>query len=394
MIARGLLLLLLASVAWIAAVAGEPTPAAGRGLDCQGDFTGGFPDPDPAPLRFGVYPGGRAGAVVGPPQAAKPNRPGRIRQALDQLTGRRPVFAHLYLEFSGQPEQRARVRKARQLIRRFHRQGTKVEYVLAYRPAARRGEEDARAFAAFVKRFVRRFGDEPGLRGLQVTNEVTNTLSPDASDGAYPAARQALVDGVLAADRAIRKTRAKHLHLGFNWFYRLDPANDEGFWSEIGSRGGEPFAQAVDWVGVDVYPGTYFPPPPVARDNAVLNAVSYTRECMMPLAGLGDEVEIHITENGWPTGPGRSEAEQAEALAEMVEAVHAYAGEYGVTDYRWFSLRDANTESPDFQQHYGLMRDDYSPKPAFGLYAELIRRFSVGPHHRPRSHSGRRHSSG
>jgi len=382
--ARAVALFLIACAVSILALAGEPVPAAGRGLDCQGDVTGGFPDPDPAPLRFGVYPGGRAGAVIGPPQAAKLNRPGRIRQAVDQLAGNRPFFAHLYLEFTGQREQRARVRKARQLIRRFHRQGTKVEYVLAYRPAARRGEEDARAFAAFVERFVRRFGDEPGLRGLQVTNEVNNSLSPDASDGAYPAARKALVDGVLAADRAIRKTRAKHLHLGFNWFYRLDPGSDEEFWSEIGSLGGEPFAKAVDWVGVDVYPGTYFPPPPVSRPNAVLNALSYTRECMMPLAGLGDDVEIHITENGWPTGPGRPEEEQAKALVEMVEAAHSYAGAYGLTDYRWFSLRDANTESADFQQHYGLMRDDYSPKPAFARYAELIRSFSVGPRRRPK----------
>ena len=370
---------LLACLSILVLPASEPTPADGRGLECQGDFTGSFPDPDPAPLRFGVYPGGRAGAVVGPPQTAKPNRPGRIRAALDQLGGDRPFFAHLYLEFTGQPEQRARVRKARQLIRRFHRQGTKVEYVLAYRPAARRGEEDAQAFAAFVKRFVRRFGDEPGLRGVQVTNEVNNILSPDASDGAYPAARMALVDGVLAADRAIRKAKAKRLHLGFNWFYRLDPDNDEGFWSEIGERGGQRFAEAVDWVGVDVYPGTFFPPAPVPRDNSLLNAVSYTRECMMPLAGLGDEVEIHITENGWPTGPGRSEAEQEQALGEMVEAAHAYAGEYGVTDYRWFALRDSDSSGADFQQHYGLMRDDYSPKPAFERYAELIQAFSVGP---------------
>ena len=376
--------LVLAAACLAVALAAEPPPAEARDLDCQGDFTGAFPDPEPAPLRFGVYPGGRAGAVFGPPQEAKRNRPGQIRQAVDRLAGKRPFFAHLYLEFTGQPEQRARVRKAGQLIRRFHRQGTRVEYVLAYRPAARRGEEDAEAFAAFVERFVRRFGDEPGLRGLQVTNEVNNTLSPDASDGAYPAARKALVNGVLAADRAIRDTRAERLHLGFNWFYRLDPNNDEGFWSEIGRLGRERFAKAVDWVGVDVYPGTYFPPPPFPRGDSVLNAVSYTRECMMPLAGLGDEVEIHITENGWPTGPGRTEAEQAKALAEMVEAAHAFAGEYGITDYRWFSLRDANTSSADFQQHYGLMRDDYSPKPAFDRYAELIRAFSVGPRRRPR----------
>jgi hypothetical protein len=43
---------------------------------------------------------------------------------------------------------------------------------------------------------------------------------------------------------------------------------------------------------------------------------------------------------------------------------------------RWFDLRDHNTSGPNFQQHYGLLRDDYSPKPAYGVYRDLVRRFS------------------
>jgi hypothetical protein len=354
----------------------------GQDLGCQGDLSTNLPDPEPRPLRFGVYPGGRAGAVVGPPQGAKPNKPARVRDAIDELSGGRPFFAHLYLEFTGLEEQRARVRQAGRLIRRHGRQGTRVEYVLAYRPAARRGEPDARAFARFAARFVRRFGDEPALRGLQVTNEVNNSASPDASDGAYPAARIALVEGMLAARRELERAGLHRVHLGFNYFYRLDPESDRGFWAEIGELGGEAFARAIDWVGVDVYPGTYFPPPPVSRAGAITNAVSYVRDCLMPLAGLGERVEIHITENGWPTSPARAEEEQAQALAEMVGAAHDYAGNYGVTDYRWFSLRDADSSSADFQQRYGLMHDDYSPKPAFAVYRDLIARFSVGARRR------------
>jgi hypothetical protein len=56
--------------------------------------------------------------------------------------------------------------------------------------------------------------------------------------------------------------------------------------------------------------------------------------------------------------------------------VHDFRGTYNVTDYRWFDLRDHNTSSQNFQQHYGLLRDDYSPKPAFGAYRELVRRFA------------------
>ena len=45
---------------------------------------------------------------------------------------------------------------------------------------------------------------------------------------------------------------------------------------------------------------------------------------------------------------------------------------YGVTDLRWFDLRDADSTGSSFESQYGLMRDDYSPKPAFGVYRGLV----------------------
>ena len=84
---------------------------------------------------------------------------------------------------------------------------------------------------------------------------------------------------------------------------------------------------------------------------------------------------------GWPTGPGRSPAEQATALREMVTALHRHRGNYGVTDYRWFALRDADSASPSFQQQYGVLRDDWSPKPAFAVLRELTAKLGA-PRHR------------
>ena len=92
----------------------------------------------------------------------------------------------------------------------------------------------------------------------------------------------------------------------------------------------------------------------------------------MPIAGLGMAVPIRIEENGWPTGTGRSEAQQEQALRSMVAAVSDFRGTYHLTDYRWFDLRDHRTSAPNFQYHYGLLRDDYSEKPAFSAYRELI----------------------
>jgi hypothetical protein len=345
--------------------------------DCYGDVSGGFPDPrqTQARLRFGIYPGGIAGQIAGGPAGGKPEDPAMIIDALAKLRGDRSFAVHLYLEFTGEADQEQRVKDAEALIQRYTGAGYDVEYVLTYRPRARRGAADVAAYVEFVRAMVVRLG--PRLEALQVTNEVNNTLSPDASDGAYPGARDALVQGVIAAKQEALARGLGDLPIGFNWFYRLDPGSEQGFWSELAAKGGAPFAAAVDWVGVDAYPGTYFPPGALPRGDSLLNAVSLARECLMPIAGLGKSVPIHVTENGWPTGPGRSYEEQELALREMVGAIHDFRANYGVSDYRWFDLRDADSSSPNFQQQYGLMRDDYTPKPAFGAYRELVGRFGA-----------------
>jgi hypothetical protein len=105
-------------------------------------------------------------------------------------------------------------------------------------------------------------------------------------------------------------------------------------------------------------------------------ALGSMRDCFMPLAGIGADTPIWITENGVPTGL-LSDAQQAAALRELVLAVHDYSGTFGVTDYRWFNLRDSVaggiaplvgiTFSSD-----GLLRSDYAPKQSFSTYRSLI----------------------
>ena len=217
--------------------------------------------------------------------------------------------------------------------------------------------------------------------GLQIANEVNFTISPDSSDGAYKNARLALVRGVVAARDEATRLGFGQLTIGFNWFFRTDPRSEDAFWNGLWADGGPAFVRAVDWVGLDVYPGTVFPPveaPGGARDGMVA-ALDDLRTCKMPLAHLGAGVPIHVEENGWPTGPGRSEGYQAAALRTMVGTVDEFRGTYGVTDYRWFDLRDHNTSSDNFQHHYGLLRDDYSPKPAFGVYREVVAGRSLRP---------------
>ena len=77
--------------------------------------------------------------------------------------------------------------------------------------------------------------------------------------------------------------------------------------------------------------------------------------------------------------PGRapSEAAQASALDQLVHAAAAYARVDNVTDYRWFNLRDSVMSRPPTSVSstfatVGLLRPDYTRKPAFAVYRRLI----------------------
>jgi hypothetical protein len=375
--------LALAALAALPAPAGAQAPAA-----CLGDTSAeGVPRlPGPA-LRFGINPAGEAGAL-GPRVEPVPDDPARTLAALARLRApRTSLVVRLNRFFWSDGE--AGIQRFLALARRYASADHPVELQLRYHP---RPDQEGKVgeFVAWVRDVVRRLGADPRVIAVQVTNEVNLTFSPDSSDGAYAGARDALVQGVIAAKDEARGRGYSWLTVGFNWVYRTDPANEDSFWSTLRDRGGPRFAAAVDWVGLDAYPGTFFPPAetPGGERDGMVSAMSQLRRCFLPKAGIPDRVPIHVEENGWPTGPGRSEEHQVEAMRLMVGAVQDFRGTYNVTDYRWFDLRDHSTASTNFQHHYGLLRDDYSPKPAFEAYralvASLARREATPPGMRPR----------
>src|SRR5215217_7880834 len=307
-----------AAVATAIALLSVAAPAHAQDATCSGDL-GSLPDPQQGavPLTFGIYPGGQAGQVFGPPAEPKPDDAVRTREALTPLRGdRKPFVVHLYVSFTGGADQGERIIDVERQLNPYE---FRNELVLAYRPQGRRGDPDVRDFVAFTRAMVGRLG--PRLDAIQVMNEVNNDLSPDASDGAYPGARDALPQAIVAAADEKRRRGLDRLEIGMNWFYRLTPDHEYAFWQELGQKGGPDLARALDWVGLDAYPGTFFPPGSRSRE-AMVNAMSSLRECYMPLAGLPATTPMHVSENGWPTGPGRSYEEQAVALEQMVRAVH------------------------------------------------------------------------
>jgi len=334
------------------------------------------PVPAPAPplprLRFGIYPWGAPGAVgqVAPQLA---DDPAQAMSAVRALAGARSMTVHLYGQYTGADpsEADALVSDAQW----WSDAGIQVEMVLRYRPAA---PALAAGYVPWVRAVAARLAAIPGVSAIQIGNEANNTGSAAAGDGAYPGALAALAQGVPAAREAVVAAGRPDIRIGFNWAAGETPCRLDPFFAELARAGGSAFADSVGWVGIDVYPGTWSPPAPSAAPAAVLirqsvtSALGCLRTVQMPSAGLGGAVTITVTETGYPTDAARSEATQAAVLGEIVDAVRGVAARDGVTDLRWFGLRDANSASGQLENGYGLLHDDYSPKPAFAAFQGLI----------------------
>jgi hypothetical protein len=372
------------TVAFLLLFAGLCAPAGAQALPCTADLRAEAVEPRPGqPLRFGIGPLVQAGQAGGGPALAVPEQPARTHAALDSLRAPgRPFVLRLNRFFWSDGE--AGMRRYLGLARRFARRGFLVELQVRYHPDAEQ-EGDLPAWREHVREVVRRFGRIEAVIALQIANEVNITFSPDSSDGAYERAPEALVQGVIAAKREARRLGRQRLQIGFNWFWRLDQATERRFWTELRDHGGARFARAVDWIGLDAYPGTVFPidVPLGGERDAIVTALRSLR-CFARVPGIPRGTPIKIEENGWPTlPPARGYAEQARRLRSMVRAVHDYRGTFGVTDYRWFNLRDADSSAAALFQHFGLLESDYDGKPAFRAYRALVRRLGGTARVRP-----------
>jgi hypothetical protein len=335
-----------------------------------------------AAVRFGIGPrlAGESGTGQTVPTVAEDA--GKRDAALRRLQGDRFFAVRLNRLFM--EDGNAGIRRFKSLARRFARLGFDVELQVRYHPAPA-DDGDIAKWLRFVRRVVREFGPIRRVTGLQITNEVNVVISANTSDGAYRRAVDALVEGVVAAKRESRRRGFDHQEIGFNYAWRFDFAdaqNDTRFWEAVGRRGGARLRRHTDWVGVDIYPGTFAPgilfPAQIADfGDAFLEGIAQTRECFMPKAGFTMATPLRIEEVGYPTGPGRSERDQVTATRELALETHRHRGTYNITDFRFFGLRDNNSTGPSFQQYFGLLRDDYTEKPAFDVYRRAIARYGA-----------------
>jgi hypothetical protein len=324
-------------------------------------------------LRFGTTPllAGSAGLTQLAP------KPGAEADAIAALRELRPRRRKLILRLNRMfwADGRQGIRRYARIVDRYAKAGFASELQIRYHPPAGK-EGDMEAWRRYVDDATRILARRKAVKALSITNEANFSVSPNTSDGSYAGVREAIIVGILAAQRRLEKMGRRGVKLGFSFAWRWAPNLDAGFWQYIGRRDNADFRHALDYVGLQAYPGLVWPPAPLPTSSAgedVVEALTLLRGCYMPQAKLGREIDLWVTENGYPTNLGRSETYQRDALADTLEWVHRYSGELGVTDYRYFNLRDNRSAGIDLFDAVGLLRDDYSPKPAFTELRSAIR---------------------
>ncbi|MFI5938281.1 hypothetical protein [Actinoplanes sp. NPDC051494] len=302
-------------------------------------------------MRFGIYLGGRVGALC-----SRPDDPGAVALLIDDLADGRPFVVREYLHFTGgtgpgpltMPDDW------------YLQNGRELDLVLSYIPA----HEDIPGWLAFIDAVLDRYGHL--IRYLQVTLEPNFPLP--GIDGSSPGVLAALTRGLPHA----RAAADPRIRVGFSV---AEPAGwlggDDAFWQHLAAAPG--FAAAVDYVGLAVYPDAFSPVPPGAVGPLTAHALRHLRTTSLPIAHITPTTPIHIVENG---SPGTGEA-PCVSLTTMITTILDHAAELNITHYELFALRDADSASPEPTGTFGLVTDTYTAKPALAAYRDAIRRASA-----------------
>lgn len=314
-------------------------------------------------LIFGVYPLGVAGTPTGLAMGPK-DEPDKIRRALADLRGAgKSVLPRTYVIYTG-PDS---TDKLLAVVGSYARDGLLADLTV--------GTHDAGAelggWVAFVRAIIRRYGS--ALDSLQITNEPNLTFM----DGANPNVQQALVQGVIAAKEQARASNVR-VHIGCGSVPNDGPVLPR-YWERLAELGGTALAEALDYVGHNFYVDVFEAPLALHAIPAVVERLLRRfREEDLKAGGIPASIPIRITENGWPTGKNpfteqvRSYERQAEVLETIIRTVDALRHELNITHYELFGLRDADSAKDDLFHQFGIVRDDYTPKPAFSTFQRLI----------------------
>lgn len=329
-------------------------------------------------IVFGIYPGGPAGSNKGL-AAGKPDDLVKINEALDYLQGNgRQLLVRAYMPF-GAHDRKLGAQAAPSSAKTYSDYDISQPKGISQQDISQRKldlvltfgdmQGDVEAWTQFVRKAVRLNAGR--MDKVQITEEP-NLVHPPG-DGRFPRIAEAVVEGVIAAKEEVQQLGSEVL-VGFNAVQAHE--EQDPFWDRLNACASDRFRQSLDFVGVDLFPDVFKPLGDVTMEEAVLYGLSSFRHQLEAIK-VAASVPIHITEHGWPTSPERSYQRQAKVLDVTVRTIVKYQKEFNISHYEFFSLRDADSDDPGIFFQFGLLRDDYSPKPAFEIFRQLIAEFGA-----------------
>ena len=306
---------------------------------------------------FGVYPGGGTGETPG-----IPNPDARVvDQRLKELASGRPLAVHLYTAWSWHNDSDLDAQ-----IARYTGAGLKVTLTIKYSPP--QGHVgDIAGYESFVRSVVKRYANNRSVVSYVVGNEANVAGNPDASDGPFAGARTAVVRGTIAA-RSELASLGSPARVGVNFAVGSAKENSE-YLRDLVAQGGDEFLSAVQFIGINVYPGIWQAGTGDSYRDMV-GALELGRASIDAVAGLAGR-PLEVREAGAPL---IDEAEKARRVQAFTQAVVDQRTRLNIGHFSWFDLWDADSSSTYQFAHYGLLRSDLSHTASFQAYKDLIAR--------------------
>ncbi|MFG1781695.1 hypothetical protein ACGFIU_04595 [Rhodococcus oryzae] len=308
-------------------------------------------------MIFGIWPGVVAADLVDfRPLDCPPEDHTATLSALRDLQGDAPAFyVRCYRHFGVGVPRGTAISRTPGHPELYAGDGRLIDLVACYQSP----EPDPSGFAEFVREAVRDVAEWGGGK-VQVGEELN---MPAPQDGGSPGCFDAVAAGIAAAFEE-RERLGVDVEIGVNSAGMADPA----FWRRLADTVGVEHLEALDYIGLDAFPDVFHPIP----HDRLAASVTYLLERFRSVtteSGVPESTPIHVTETGWPTGADRDEATQRIVLETVADA--ALHSGVGVTAYEFFGLRDGHSDA-EWTSRFGLLRDDYTPKPAFHAVRDLI----------------------
>ncbi|KAF7196840.1 putative glucan endo-1,3-beta-glucosidase eglC [Pseudocercospora fuligena] len=206
--------------------------------------------------------------------------------------------------------------------------------------------------------------DSPGLfNAVRLYTNIqgypkTPSIEQEVGIGAYPANLTGFIKdtrdrikGTLLADKPVG-----HVDTWLSW---MNTSNSE-------------VTEAVDWIGVDIYP--FFEKDPKVREfipgnlsNTIDNAVTFFDALYEVTLNASKGKPVWITETGWPYANKGKSWGQAKASVANQQTYWQEIGcskLFGRLNTFWYTLRDGN---PDSDINFAVVADDMDLGPRFDL---------------------------